>query len=91
MMASLPVAAAGFIDRESLDDAVSGQHPTIHGKVPAHHKCTHGGVLLGQDIRLVREVRLVFAAVHKDVAGVAAGVTVALVHGVSPSSAAAET
>lgn len=89
-MASLAVAMSGPVRGEPLDDSVPGQHAAIEGKAPAHHKGTHGCVLLGKDIRLVREVRLVFAAVHKDVAGVAAGVTVALVHGVAPSSATAE-
>ena len=91
MVASLPMTAGGLVGGKTLDDAISGKHATILGKVPAYHEGTHGSVLLSKDVRLVREVRLVFAAVHKDVAGVPTMVTVTLVHGVSPSPAAAKT
>lgn len=91
VMASLPVAAARFVGRQSLHDAVSNNHSAVDRKVPADHKGTHGGIFLGEDIRLVRKIRLILPAVHKDVAGVAARATVAFVHGVSPSTTAAKT
>lgn len=75
------LAAAGFDvrDGQPLNDAVAGEHPTVDREVAAHHKGTHGGVLLRQEIRFVREIRLVLPAVHEDQAREATSITVALV------------
>jgi len=44
------LAAADGLTRQTLKDAVAGQHAPIDGEVAAHHKGTHGGVLLGQHV-----------------------------------------
>jgi hypothetical protein len=49
-VAALAAAAAGLGSRQALDDAVAGQHAPVDGKVAAHHKGTHGGVLLGEHV-----------------------------------------
>lgn len=85
-----PLGTLRLRDWQALDDAVAGQHAAIHGEVAAHHEGAHGGVLLGQDIRFVRQVRLVFAAVDEHEARVPAVVTVALVRRVYPSSTSAQ-
>lgn len=55
---------------QSLDDAVPGEHAAVDGEVAADHEGAHGGVFLGQDVRLVGEVRLILAAVDEDEASV---------------------
>lgn len=89
-MTTLPVLAVGLVCREALDDPISGQHASIDGKVPADHERSHGRVLLGKDIRFVGEIGLILAAIHKDEAGIATGVAVALVHRIPPPTAPAE-
>lgn len=84
------VLAVGLVRREALDDAVAGQHPTIDGKVAAHHKGPHGGVLLGQTVGRVGQISLVFPTVHQNQAGEAVGVAVALIGGILPSTTTAE-
>ena len=76
---------------QSLDDTIAGKHSTIHREVPADHKGSHGGILLGQDIRFVCKIRLVLTAIYQDKAGIAAVISVALVRRVCPPSATAET
>lgn len=89
-MTALSSATALRRSREALDNSVSGQHTSIHGEVAAHHESTHGCILLGKNIGLVREVSLVLAAVDEDKARKSAGVSVAFVCGVNPPAAAAE-
>ena len=83
-------ATRRLLSGKALNNAVTSQHASVDRKVTAHHKSTHGCVLLGQNIRFICEIRLVLAAVDKDKAGVAAVVPVALVHRVCPSSTPAE-
>lgn len=90
-VAALSSTAALRRGREALDDAVAGQHAAVDGEVLAHHEGAHGGVLLGEYVRFVRQVGLVFAAVDKNVAGKAVGIAVAFVGRVHPSTATAET
>ncbi|KAK5626215.1 hypothetical protein RRF57_001930 [Xylaria bambusicola] len=60
------LAPAGIIGWETLDNAVTGKHASIDGKVPAHHKRSHGRVFLGQGVRFVCKIRLILAAVHQN-------------------------
>jgi len=90
LVTRLSRSAAGLIGRQPLNDPVSGQHAPVDREVSAHHKGPHGGVLLSQHVRLVCEVRLILAAVHKNKAGVAVRVSVALVHGVPPTASTAK-
>lgn len=83
-------ATRRFLSRKSLNDTIASQHTPIDRKVTADHEGTHSCVLLGQNIRFVCEVCLVFASIDKNKASVAAVVPVALVHGVCPSSASAK-
>jgi hypothetical protein len=89
MTAFTPTAALRR-GREALDNTISGQHASIHGKVAAHHKSTHGCVFLGENIRFIREVRLILAAVNQDQACESTRISVALVGGVRPSSTTAQ-
>ncbi len=91
--AALPVLAGAttLVCRQALDDAVAGQHAPIDGEVPADHKGTHGGILLGQAIRFVCQICLVLAAVDQDQARIPTSVPVALVHGILPPTTPAET
>lgn len=87
---ALSAAAAVRGSRETLDDAVAGKHASVDREVAADHEGAHGGVFLGQDVGLVGQIGLVLAAVDQYEAGVATGVLVAFVGGISPSSTAAE-
>lgn len=62
-MAALLGAASRLSGRKPLNDAIAGQHATVHGEVAAHHEGTHGGVFLGQRVGLIREIRLILASV----------------------------
>jgi len=86
-----PVLTADPFGRQSLNNAVSGQHTTVLGEVPAHHEGPHRGVLLRKVVRLVREVGPVLPAVHKNQTGPAVvRVADAVVRGVIPSTAPAK-
>lgn len=89
-MAALSTTAAAVGRRQALHNAVAGEHASIDREVTAHHKGTHSSILLGQQVGLICQVCLVLSAVDKDETCIAAGVTVALVRGVCPSSAAAK-
>lgn len=93
MPATLPVlaAAGGLVCGQALDDAVPGQHASIDGEVATDHESTHGSILLGQRVRLVRIVRLVLATVDKHETDVPFGVPITLIHGVQPAPSSAET
>ncbi len=84
------LALARIIGRETLDDAIAGKHAPIDGEVPADHEGSHRGVLLGQGIRFVRNVCLIFPAIDQDETCVPAGVPVALVGRVLPPTAPAQ-
>lgn len=84
------VATLGLGHRQPLNDAVAGQHATIHREVAAHHEGSHGSVLLRQEIRFVGEIGLILAAVDHNEARVAAVVTVTLVRRIRPPAAPAE-
>jgi hypothetical protein len=43
-------ATSSVIGGKSLNNAVASEHAAIDGEVSAHHECTHGGVLLSQQI-----------------------------------------
>jgi hypothetical protein len=77
--------------REALDNAIAGQHTTVDREVATHHEGAHGRVLLGQEVRLVRQVCLVFASVDEDQTRVPFTIPAALVRGIHPTSASAET
>lgn len=89
-MAAALVASLRFSGWEPLNDSIAGQHASIDGKVPADHKSTHGGILLGQDIRFVGQVCLVLATIHQHETSEATWVAVTLVRRVCPSTAPAE-
>lgn len=76
--------------REALDNSVAGKHAAVDGEVSAHHEGAHGRILLGEEVRLIGEIRLVLPAIDENKTSVASWITVALVHGVRPSSAPAE-
>lgn len=88
-MAAL-AAACCFLGWKALDNAIACQHASIDREVAAYHESTHGSVLLGQNIGFVCEICLIFTAIDKDQARVAVMVSVALVHGVCPSSTPAK-
>lgn len=90
-VAALATTARVRGGRESLDDSVAGEHAAVDGEVPADHEGAHGGVLLGQDVGLVGEIRLVLTPVYEDEAGEAIDVSVQLVGGIRPASSSAET
>lgn len=83
-------ATARFLGRQALNDSIAGKHASIDGKVTAHHKGTHGGVLLGKLVRLIGEVRLVLPTVDKNKACVASRITVTVVNWIRPSSTPAK-
>lgn len=91
MLAASALLAIGFVCRKALDDPVPGQHASIHREVPAHHKSAHSRVLLSQEIRRIGQIGLVLAAVHQHVASVPAGLAVALIGWIMPSSTPAQT
>jgi len=75
---------------QPLDNAIAGEHAAIDGKVSAYHEGAHSGVFLCQLTGLVGEIGLVLAAIHRDKAGVAIGLTVNLIHRFMPSTTPAE-
>lgn len=87
---ALPVLAIGFVCWQALDDAVAGQHATIHREVPADHEGAHRRVLACQLVRFVRQIRLVLPPVDQHQAGVPARVPEHVVGGLFPSAAVAE-
>jgi hypothetical protein len=60
------VSTTALIGRQSLDDAITCQHASVHREVSANHKSPHGCVLLGQSIGFVREIGLVFSSIDQD-------------------------
>lgn len=76
--------------RETLDNSVACKHAAVDRKVSAHHEGTHSRVLLGKEVRLIGEIRLVLPAVDENKTSVASWVSVTLVHWIRPSSTPAE-
>jgi hypothetical protein len=77
--------------RHALDNTIAGEHASIGGEVLAHHEGAHSGILLSKEVRLVCEISLILAAVHKHKASEATGVSVTLVRRVSPSTTPTQT
>lgn len=48
-------------------------HAVVDGEIAADQVRPHGGALAREDLGFIGDVRLVFAVVHADDAGVAAG------------------
>lgn len=100
MVAAFPVASGwavmrllaslARVVREPLYDTVADEHAAVDREVPANHEGPHGGVLLGQAVRLVGQIRLVLASIDQDQAGVAIGVPVNLVGRVLPPPSPAQ-
>lgn len=76
---------------KSLNNAVASKHAAIYGEIPAHHESTHSSIFLGQNVRFIGKIRLVFTPIDKNKAGEATGVSIALIRGVCPSTSSAET
>lgn len=91
MSPSFPVSATALIGRQSLDNAITSQHPSIDRKISADHKRPHCCVLLGQSSGFVREIGLVFSPIYLHVAGVSRFISVWRVHWISPSTTSAQT
>ena len=86
------VAAITLIGLQPLDHSITNKHSAIDREVSANHKGTHGCILLGQMIRFVRIIRLVFAAIDEYQASEAARATLAnLVRRVDPATTMAKT
>lgn len=83
------LALSRIIGWQALDDTISGKHPPIDGKVPAHHEGPHGSIFLGQGVRFVCQIRLVLTAVHQDQARVATRVSVTLIRRILPPTSSA--
>lgn len=90
-MTALLGMAGGLSGRQPLNNPVAGKHTTIDREVAADHEGTHGGVLLGQRVGFVSEIRLILSSVDQDQTGVTAVVPVALVCGIPPSTSSAKT
>lgn len=89
-MAALAATVRVGSSRQALHDSVAGKHASVHREISADHKGTHGGVFLGQNIRLVREICLVLSAIDEHQTGKAVVVPITLVRRIRPSSAATE-
>lgn len=90
LLASATAVAGIGRSRETLDNAVAGEHAAVDREVSAHHEGTHGSILLGQYSGFVGQVSLVLATVDKNQACVSAVVFVAFVGRIGPPAATAE-
>lgn len=61
-----PVSATAFTGRQSLDNAIAGEHTPIDGEVTADHESPHRCVFLSQSIGFIGKIRLVFPAIDED-------------------------
>ena len=88
---SLSMSAAALIGRQALHDTIACQHAPIDREVAANHEGSHGRILLGQSIRLVRKIRLIFSPIDEDETGEARGTSVCFVQWITPTSTPTET
>lgn len=84
------LAPGRLIGWKALDDPVARKHATIDRKVPANHEGSHGGILLSEMIRFVRQVGLVLAPINQDKARITTRISVTLVRRVSPPTTPAQ-
>lgn len=63
---STPMTDSVLAGWQALDDPIASQHPTINREVSAHHESTHGSVFLGQVVRFVSQVGLIFSTIDKN-------------------------
>jgi hypothetical protein len=59
------LSASTVTSRQSLNDTIPREHSTINREVLAHHKGTHGCVLLSQPVGFVCKICLVFSTVDE--------------------------
>jgi hypothetical protein len=87
---SRAVPPTTLIRRQSLNDPISCQHPTVYREVSADHECSHCSILLRQSVRLVGQIGLVLPSIDENEAGVSRTVPIGLVAGIVPIATAAK-